>query len=179
MSNKLVTSEYIYQNNASNIHSCIHGVCILYAFEYLTFRINGMVCYLSVCIEQNYIRTETLAVLPTGNLIFQLWACVIPIYIHFLVHTFASTTYSWDCLLHARGAADFFSRGHVWDKIFRQADGNPIILIDNEVKNLSKVTKLFILFTIFSSGRTCDSLLSRKIIPFRDNHLPSTRWSSR
>ena len=91
----------------------IHGVCILYGFEYLTFRINGMVRYLSVSIEQNYIRTETLAVLPTGNLIFQLWACVIPIYIHFLLHTFASTTYSWDCLLHARGAADFFSRGHV------------------------------------------------------------------
>ena len=72
MSNKLVTSEYIYQNNASNVHSCIHGVCryILYAFEYLTFGINGMVSYLSVCIKQNYIRTETLAVLPTGNLIF-------------------------------------------------------------------------------------------------------------
>ena len=47
-------------------------VCILYAFKYLTFRILGMVRYLSVCIEQNYIRTETLAVLPTGNLIFQL-----------------------------------------------------------------------------------------------------------
>ena len=141
---------YIYQNNASNVHSCIHGVYryILYAFEYLTFRINGMVSYLSVCIEQNYIRTETLAVLPTGNLIFQLWACVIPIYIHFLVHTFASTTHSWDCLLHARGEADFFRRGHVWDKIFRQADGNPIILIDNEVKNVSKITELFFFYYI-------------------------------
>ena len=34
---------YIYQNNASNVHSCIHGVYryILYAFEYLTFRIYG------------------------------------------------------------------------------------------------------------------------------------------
>ena len=62
----------IYQNNSSNVHSCIHGVCILYALEYLTFRINGMVRYLSVSIEQNYIQTETLAVLPTGNLIFQL-----------------------------------------------------------------------------------------------------------
>ena len=50
---------------------------------------------------------------------------------------------------HARGATNFLAAA-IGDKIFQIANGNQIILIDSEVKKLSREMNEFILFTMIT-----------------------------
>ena len=115
----------------------IHGLYryILYAFDYLIFRLNGshprMVSDLSVCTKQNYIQTELAYwvgcdTLGKTKLFSALNDVIIPIYIHFLAtERIAYIRFDELIKLFVSRVTDFFSTGHMRDKIFRQSDGNP------------------------------------------------------